>query len=304
MNKKPKIIIDTDPGHDDALAIMLLVKSRMFETLAITTVAGNSTIQNVTSNARFLLDLLESRTPIYSGAEKPLKKAQVLANVHGKSGLAGANVTKQEKLTGDAVDQIIRLVRSNPNEVSLVVLGPQTNIAKAFLKDPQMPNLIKQLIIMGGAIDVPGNKSRVSEFNLFVDPDAAKVVFDASVKKVLVPLDICNTMPLFLEDFEKITGRLRNSVLSMMKHFIKGIEKFEFAQGALVYDALAAYYMVRPDAYEIEEADIRIETKGELTEGMSVKEKRVYAQKDNNVSLVTKIDREMFVRDFLNILSS
>ena len=302
MNKK-KIIIDTDPGQDDALAIMLLVKSGMFDIRAVTTVAGNSVIQNTTNNARFILDLLKSDIPLYSGSERSLSKDLVLANVHGESGLDGATITKKEPLNGMATEKIIEIVKQNPSKVSIVVIGPQTNIAKVFQQDPTLPGLIKELIIMGGAIEVPGNKSRVAEFNIFVDPIAAQIVFEAPVRKVLVPLDVCNEIPLFLSDFKKITGSLREPILSMMRKYIEGIAKFEYKQGALVYDALAAYYPIRPEAYILEDADIIIETKGEYTDGMTVTEKRVYKEKNINIQLVKKVDRDMFVSDFLNILS-
>ena len=302
MSKK-KIIIDTDPGQDDALAIMLLVKSGMFDIRAVTTVAGNSVIQNTTNNARFILDLLESDIPLYSGSEKPLSKKLILANVHGESGLDGATITKKEPLNGMATEKIIEIVKQNPHKVSIVVIGPQTNIAKVFQQESTLPGLIKELIIMGGAIEVPGNKSRVAEFNIFVDPVAAKIVFEAPVRKVLVPLDICNEIPLFLSDFEKITGSLRGPILSMMRKYIEGIAKFEYQQGALVYDALAAYYLIRPEAYILEDADILVETKGEYTDGMTVTEKRVYKEKNINIHLVKKVDRDMFVSDFLNFLS-
>ncbi len=303
MNRKPIVIIDTDPGHDDALAIMLLIRSDKADVRAITTVAGNVDVQRTTNNARFILDLIGSKIPIFSGSDKPLKKKLINANVHGVSGLAGANVTKTEPLNGLAVDSMIQIIRTNPGKVTIVAIGPETNIAKAFLKDPELPKLIKQIVIMGGAIEVPGNKSRVAEFNLFVDPDAAKIVFDAPVKKVMVPLDVCNEMPLFMEDFQKIKGKLRAPILSMMKQFIKGIAKFENFKGALVYDALATYFLINPKAYTLKKMDIRIETKGDVTSGMTVAEKRTYGLKNLNVDVVTKIDREMFVKDFLRIMS-
>lgn len=304
MNEKPIVIIDTDPGHDDALAIMLLIRSGKADVRAVTTVAGNVDVQKTTNNARFILDLIGSKIPIYSGSEKPLKKGLINANVHGISGLAGANVTKIEKLNGLAVDKIIEIVRANPKKVTIVTIGPETNIAKAFLKDPELPKLVKQIMIMGGAINVPGNKSRTAEFNLFVDPDAAKIVFDAPVKKIMVPLDVCNDMPLFLEDFQRVKGKLRKPILSMMKEFIKGITKFENFNGALVYDALATYFLINPKAYTLKKMDIRIETKGELTAGMSVADKRNYGDKKLNVEVVTKINRRKFVSDFIRIMSS
>lgn len=302
-NNKPIVIIDTDPGHDDALAIMLLVRSNMFDIRAITTVSGNVDIQKATNNARFVLDLINSRIPIFSGSVKPLKKKLIQANVHGVSGLAGANITKIEKLNGLAIEKIIEIVRANPKQVSIVAIGPETNIAKAFIKDPELSKLIKQIVIMGGAINVHGNKSSVAEFNIFVDPDAAKIVFDAPVKKILVPLDVCNEIPMFLTDFNKIQGKLRSPILSMMKEFIKGIAKFENFKGALVYDALTTYFLVNPKAFTTIKMDVRIETKSELTSGMTVADKRSWGDKVLNVDVVTKLDRDVFVEDFIKITS-
>lgn len=303
MSKQP-IIIDTDPGHDDALAIMLLVKSNVVDIKAVTTVAGNATIQDVTNNARFLIDLLKLDTPLYSGAEKPLVRDQVLANVHGKGGLVGANVTKVEPLNSLAVDKIIEIVRQNPNQVSLLVIGPQTNIAQAIIKDPELPGLIKQIVIMGGAIEVPGNKSRVAEFNIFCDPQAAEIVFNSSAPKVVVPLDVCNNIPFYIEDFEKLkSSNLYSTVMPMMKHFIKGIKQFENHEGALVYDALAAYYFLNPIAFTLVDMDVRVETKGELTFGMTVADRRAWGEKSPNSSVTTKLNRETFTEDFIRILS-
>ncbi len=304
MNNKPKVIIDTDPGHDDALAIMLLAKSGEVDIQAITTVAGNATLQDVTNNARFLVDLLETNTPIYSGAEKPLIRNQVLANVHGKGGLAGANVTKVEPLNGQAVDKIIEIVRASPHEVSLLVIGPQTNIALAFQKDPELPTLVKRIVIMGGTIEAAGNKSRVAEFNIFCDPQAAEIIFNSSTPKIVVPLDCCNTIPLFTEDFQKLNGTpLYGTIMPMMEHFIKGIRQFENHEGALVYDALAAYYFLKPENFTLVDMDLRIETKGEHTFGMSVADRRAYGEKTINCQVAMAINRDLFVEDFLSILS-
>src|SRR3989338_7828448 len=137
-NNKIPIIIDTDPGHDDALAIILLEKSELFDIKAVTTVAGNSTIENVTNNARYILNLISSKSPLYSGSRKPLKKTLIQAEVHGESGLDGITVGTSEKADNKAVAKIISLVRENQNQISIVVIGPQTNIAKAFTQDPEL----------------------------------------------------------------------------------------------------------------------------------------------------------------------
>lgn len=300
---KSKIIIDTDPGHDDALAILLLEKSGLFDIQAVTTVAGNSSIGETTNNARYILDLVNSKTPLYSGAEKPLTRELIKAEVHGEGGLAGAKITKKEKLTKDAPQRIIDIVRSNPHEISILAIGPETNIAEAFIKDPELPSLIKQIVIMGGAIEVAGNKNRVGEFNIFVDPEAADVVFKADIKKILITLDACNDIFLSLEDFEMLKGfALYQPVKDMMGHYIKGIETFEKTSGALMYDPLAAYFLINSTAYETQPMDIQIETVSELTRGMTVADRRNWGEKKYNVDVVTKIDREVFVSDFLSIL--
>lgn len=182
-------------------------------------------------------------------------------------------------------------------------IGPQTNIAKAFLQDIELPSLIKQLVIMGGAIAVPGNKSRVAEFNIFVDPEAADIVFNAAVKKILVPLDACNNIILQMSDFALLKGSaLYEPLLKMMDKYIRGLMAGEKIQGALMYDPLAAYYLINPAAYALESMDIKIETGSELTRGMTVVERRTWRDKNPNIEVVTKIDADAFTSDLLGIL--
>jgi len=305
MTEKRQIIIDTDPGHDDALAILLLEKSGLFNIEAVTTVAGNSTIQNTTNNARYILDLIKNQTPIYSGAEKPLKKDLIKAVVHGEGGLAGADIKKQEKLTRNASQKIIEIIHANPNKISILAIAPETNIADAFIKDPELPSLIKEIVIMGGAISVPGNKNRVGEFNIFVDPDAADIVFNANVKKILIPLDVCNDVFLSLDDFEQLnSSHLYEPIKNMMGFYINGIKAFEKTSGALMYDPLAAYYLINPKAFKITPMDIKIEIQSELTRGMTVADRRTWGEKKYNVDVVTFVDKNAFVKDFFNILKS
>lgn len=305
MNKvRNPIIIDTDPGCDDALAIMLLVKSEKVDIQAITTVAGNNPLQQVTNNARYILDLIDcSDIPLYSGSEKPLKRDLITANVQGFNGLGGLPVKKQAPLDGQAIDKIVEIVKQHPNQVTILAIGPLTNIATAFQREPSLPSLIKELIIMGGAIAVPGNKSRVAEFNFFVDPESANVVFKSDVKKILLPLDICITIPLYLEDFQKLRrSALYPQIYQMMESYINGILEFEKTKGALMYDPLAAYYILNPQAYKTEEMDVIIETGGELTYGMSVADRRTWGAKKPNTSVITSVNRDSFVNDFLGII--
>jgi purine nucleosidase len=306
-NPLPKIIIDTDAGHDDVVAMMLLAKSELVDITAITTVAGNSTIKNATRNTAFTLDLLNRRDiEIFSGKAIPLKRKLVTAVVHGKSGLDGVDTSHTNfKLTSDAHLKIIEIIKANPHQITILTLGPLTNIARAFITDPKLPSLVKEMVIMGGAINVCGNKNRVAEFNMFIDPEAADIVFRAEVKKVLVPLDPCNEIILKLTDFEKLRGaKLYMPIINMMRQFIKGIEKYEGTEGALVYDALAAYYLIHPQSYYLEQMDIVIETEGKYTFGMTVAEKRASEMKRYNVDVAMKIDKNAFIEYFIRVIKS
>ncbi len=299
-----KIIIDADPGKDDALAIILLALSKKADIQAITTTAGNCSLQNATNNAQFILNQIKSKTPLYSGASKPLSRELILANVHGNNGLSGVEVSENVTLTNNAPEKIIEIVRNHPNQISIIAIGPETNIAQAFLKDPELPKLLKQLIIMGGAINCPGNKNRVAEFNIFVDPEAADIVFNSGAPITLIPLDVCNVTPLFMEDFNRITNpQISSMINSIMVPYIKAIKQFEGQEGALVYDALAAYYLINPSAFETTPMDVRIETKGVLTVGMSVADKRTWGEKNLNTQVAMSLNREIFLKDFLDILN-
>lgn len=303
----PKIIIDTDAGHDDVLAIMLLVKSKQIDIRAVTTAAGNSTVENATRNAAFTLDLLNRRDIlIFSGKSNPIKRELITAVVHGKSGLDGVDTSQTKfRLTGDAHQKIIETIKANPRQITILTLGPLTNIARAFITDPGISSLIKEIVIMGGAINVCGNKNRVAEFNMFVDPEAADIVFKSSVKKTLIPLDPCNDIILTESDFEKLKdSNLYQPINDMMKQFIKGIEKYEGVKGALVYDAIAAYYLLNPSAFQCTAMDIVIEIKGEHTFGMTVVEKRKVEIQNHNVSVALQVNRNEFIKDFICIIKS
>ena len=307
MTMKPKLIIDTDAGHDDALAMMMIVRSQLFEILGITTVAGNSILKNVTRNAAYILNLLGERgrkLPIFSGYEEPLKRPLITAVVHGESGLDGVDLSDTKfRLTHNAPDKIVEIVRRYPGEITILTLGPLSNIARAFLLDPELPGLINKIVIMGGAIDVPGNKNRVAEFNIFVDPEAADIVFSSSVHKILVPLDPCNHIILSLKDFNQLKGGLLyEPIIGMMKKFIEGIYLNEGTKGALVYDAIAAYFLINPSAFKLEPMDIVVETEGRHTRGMTVVEKRKNETKNYNVDVVTSVSADQFKRDFIRLL--
>jgi inosine-uridine nucleoside N-ribohydrolase len=304
MNQ-PKLIIDTDPGHDDALAILMLLKSGRFDLHAVTTVAGNSTIENVTRNAQAILDLVGDKVSVFSGKSDPLKRKLVTAVVHGPDGLAGLDASQTNfHQSGDAPEKMIEIVRKFPGEVTVLALGPLSNIARAFQLDPSLPPLIKELVIMGGAIAVPGNKNRVAEFNFFVDPEAADIVFRSQAAKTLLPLDVCATAALDIKDFKKLPdSALRRVLLPMMECFLARLHTDEARPGILACDALAAYILLNRQAFTFESMDVVIETKGQHTFGMSVAERRELKPGKCNVEVATGLVRQKFRNDFFDILS-
>lgn len=303
MNRK--IIIDTDPGHDDVMAIMLAVKSGFFDILAITTVCGNSTIENTTRNASYTLGLLGAKNiPIYSGAKAPIKRRLIQAVVHGKSGLDGVDPKNKPSITKNAVEKIISLVQENPHKITIVTLGPLTNVAQAIIEQPGVMKFVAEIVIMGGAIKVPGNKNRVAEFNMFVDPEAADIVFNFPVKKTLIPLDACNHVQLNLDDFKRITHpKLKNPLLNMIKPYITNIAQNEGVKAALMYDPLTIYYLINTNSSKTYECNIEIETKGKLTRGMTVPDFRLIKDNKPNVTIVEHIDSNSFRNYFINTLN-
>lgn len=309
MNDKlTPVIIDTDPGHDDAMAILMMLGSPDTSVKAVTTVAGNATIQRVTNNAAFVLGLASrSDVPLYSGADKPLVREQVLAVVHGESGLDGADNTIEATLDDQAVDQLIARVQAAPGEVSLLVLGPQTNIALAIKEAPEVMKQVKQIVMMAGAFTVPGNKNAVAEFNVCVDPEAAAIVAAFPVPKTYIPLDVCNQIQLPLSEFDTIKNqRIRTVLTNMMRPYIRNLQTDELeTSGALMYDVLAAYALRFPDRCRMREARVQIETKGELTYGMTLVDERL-SQRDAepNARIVTMIDEADFRTEFFAALET
>ena len=297
------IIIDTDPGVDDAMAILMILACPNIEVLAVTTVAGNSTIENVSKNAKYILDIAgRSDISIFVGESRPLEKKLITANVHGETGLGDINLAKSEKVTSEisAAEKIAELIESNPEKITILALGPLTNIAKMLLTNKKLETKIKQLVIMGGAIDIAGNKSRVAEFNFFVDPDAAKIVFESSIPKVLVPLDLCNQVIMQESELAQLgDGKIAKFLRSILTPYALNIAKYEGMKGAVMYDPLAAYYLINKSAFKSKMMNIVIETKGEYTAGMSVADKRLIPEDTANTEVAAAVNQQKFFDDLV-----
>ncbi|KKR96988.1 MAG: hypothetical protein UU47_C0004G0043 [candidate division TM6 bacterium GW2011_GWE2_41_16] len=305
---KEKLIIDTDLGFDDALAIMYLGKTDKFDIKAITTVAGNFDIQATTNNALYVLDFLGQQIPVYSGSSAPIEQKKQLAfDAAGQENFLLEQPKKElgpilhnAPLTNNAAAKIVELVRAYPHHITILAIGPQSNIAEAFKMAPDLPSLVKRIVFMGGAIDSAGNTNRVAEFNIFLDPMAAYSVLTSSVTKVMVPLDICNTIPFDNDVFSALRKKNLIGALDLMRERYITKQSFNHNRGiGHIYDPIAAYYLVHPEAFILTPMDIVVETRGIYTNGMTVADKRSWGNKKNNIIVATHVDQKTFLHDFM-----
>jgi purine nucleosidase len=272
-----KIILDCDPGHDDAIAILLAAGNPQIDLLGITTVSGNHNVENTTRNALSVCTAYGIKVPVAKGSPGPLLIDQVLAiEIHGETGLDGPVLPPAsfELDKRHAVDFIIDTVMAHePKTVTLVPVGPYTNIALAVRKDPRIVERVKGVVAMGGAY-TRGNITPAAEFNIYGDPEAADVVFRAKWDVTMVGLDLTQTQALATPDLQ---DRVR-AVGGPMAKFILDIWEFiATTHGGLlqieypaIHDACCVAAMIDPTVFTTEKADIRVELAGRWTKGMTV----------------------------------
>ncbi len=298
-----KIIIDTDPGQDDAVAILLALASpEDLNVLGIVAVAGNV---GLTQNARNALKVVElsGRTdvPVYAGCARPFLRPLVTAeHVHGPSGLDGPDLPDpQIKLQAQhGVDFIIEtLRREEPGTVTLCTLGPLTNIAMALIKAPDIGSRIQQIVMMAGAYFEVGNITPTAEFNVYVDPEAAETVLTAGIPITMIPLDVTHgvlSYPPRLKAFRDIgnrTGKAVSEMLSFSERF--DLEKYG-NKGAPLHDPCVIAYLLQPDLFQGRQINVTIETASELTRGMTVADYWRVTDRPKNVNYLRSADDEGF----------
>jgi len=273
-----KIIIDTDPGQDDAVAILLALASPELEVLGITCVAGNVPLALTTKNARVICELAgRSDVKIFAGCDRPLLRPLVTAEyVHGKTGLDG--IALPEPLMplqeAHAVDFLIETLRAEaPGTVTLCPLGPLTNIATAFRRAPEIIPKVAGIVLMGGAYFEVGNTTPAAEFNIYVDPQAAEIVLKSGVSLVIVPLDVTHKVLTTRARIAALRG-LNTQVGEAVASWTDFFERFDRAkygsEGAPLHDPCVIAYLLRPDLFEGRFVNVEIETHSELTMGMTV----------------------------------
>lgn len=298
--KKRKIILDCDPGHDDAMAILLCGASPELELLGITTVAGNSYVQNTTRNALIVTEMAKMDVPVAQGAAKPMIRDQIVApDIHGESGLEGVNLPPptRKAIDEDAVSFIARMVQKYPGEVTLVPTGPLTNIALFMLQYPRLIPNLEEIALMGGGIAF-GNTTPVAEFNILADPEAAQVVFSHDVSITVIGLDLTHQAKIYMDEIRKLESYPSEVVSKMgtLLGFFHGTYYDVFKiEGAPLHDPCAVAYLIKPELFEFEHYYTQVEIRGELTYGQTVVDYWKLSGKKPNAKWATRIDREGFI---------
>ncbi|QFT73145.1 nucleoside hydrolase [Ruegeria sp. THAF33] len=298
-----KIIIDTDPGQDDAVAILLALASpEDIEVLGITAVAGNVPLELTAKNARIVCELAgRTDIPVYAGCDRPLNRPLVTAeHVHGKTGLDGPDLPDpQMTLTeGHAVDFIIDTLRSEePGTVTLCPLGPLTNIATAFSKAPDIVDRVQEIVLMGGAYFEVGNITPTAEFNIHVDPEAADIVFESGRPIVVMPLDVTHkalvTKPR--NDAFRALGNKVGIAVAEMTDFFERFDREKYGSaGAPLHDPCVTAYLIRPELFSGRHVNVEIETQSELTMGMTVADWWGVTDRAPNALFIGEIDADGF----------
>lgn len=297
MSKLP-IWIDTDPGVDDAAALMLAHSLPELEIVAISSVAGNVPLEKTTRNALALCELMKADYPVYRGAEKPWLRPYRDASVfHGENGLGGVTLPEPKRAAEPQTmwDALYEAACRFEGRLELVALGPLTNVATAFAKYPKLPELLHRVVIMGGAA-VGGNRTPCAEYNIYTDPDAAQAVFQSGCRVVMCGLDVTNRAYLTSEELERIGngGRLGQYLSAFSRDLLERNLRAG-KPGWSIHDACPIWYLARPELFSGREAGVFVETRSELTLGKTVTD--LYSDfrfPTKNTLVLLEIDRSAF----------
>ncbi|MBY7144464.1 nucleoside hydrolase [Virgibacillus sp. NKC19-3] len=311
MEENVNVIMDCDPGHDDAIAIILAAsKISKLNIEAITTVAGNVEVEKNTLNALKVSDIVGlEEVPIVQGADRPLfKKREIAEEIHGETGLEGPLLPKNPSTKaseGHAVDLIIDKVLKSDKPITLVPTGPLTNIALAMMKEPKIIPKIKEIVLMGGGSF--GNWTPAAEFNIYVDAEAAKVVFESDVPITMFGLDVTHQALAtedIIKDLSKIDNTVANFVVELLTFFSKAYKGVFGFEGGPIHDACTVAYLMDPSLFDFNQVHVDIETKGEYTYGMTAIDHLGVTGKAPNVKFAHKLHKDKFWNLLTNALES
>lgn len=299
-----KIIIDTDPGQDDAVAILLALGSPELEVLGITAVAGNVPLTLTQTNARKICELAgRPDIKVFAGAVRPLVRELVTAEyVHGKTGLNGPDLPEPTMPLQQqhAVDFIVEtLMREESGTVTLCPLGPLTNIALALNREPRIASRIKEIVLMGGGFFEGGNVTPAAEFNIYVDPHAADVVLRAGIPTVIMPLDVTHkalTTRSRIAAFRALNSRVGTATAELLEFFERFDEEKYGTDGGPLHDPCVIAYLLRPELFKGRECHVTVETASELTMGMTVIDWWGVTKGKKNARVMRDIDHDGFFK--------
>ncbi|MCL2915893.1 pyrimidine-specific ribonucleoside hydrolase RihA [Shewanella corallii] len=296
------IILDCDPGHDDAIAMIMALANPQLDVLAVTTSAGNQTPDKTLRNALSILTLLGRKDiPVAGGAAKPLKRELIIAdNVHGESGLDGPELPEPAfaavELT--AWELMAQQIQASEHPVTLVPTGPLTNIATFLLAYPHLKPRIERIVLMGGAAGV-GNWTPAAEFNIFVDPEAADIVFRSGIPLTMCGLDVTHKAQIMDEDVARmraIDNPVAQCVADLLEFFViyHRDPKWGF-DGAPLHDPCTIAWLLKPELFTGQDCYVAIETQSEMTVGMTVVDRYHLTGKSANTHVLFDLQRERFV---------
>ena len=295
-------ILDCDPGHDDAIALVLALASPELEVKAVTSSAGNQTPDKTLRNVLRMLTLLKrSDIPVAGGAVKPLMRDLIIAdNVHGETGLDGPALPEPGFAPQEctAVELMAKVLRESPEPVTLVATGPQTNVALLLNSHPELHAKIARIVIMGGAMGL-GNWTPAAEFNIYVDPEAAEIVFQSGIPVVMAGLDVTHRAQIMADDIERfraINNPVARTVAELLDFFMEyhKTEKWGF-QGAPLHDPCTIAWLLKPEIFTTARRWVGVETQGKYTQGMTVVDYFMLSGNEPNTDIMLDIDRQAFV---------
>jgi purine nucleosidase len=302
MGTTTRIIIDTDPGQDDAVAILLALASPEIEVAGIVAVAGNVPLHLTETNVRKICQLA-GRTDIrvFAGASRPLVRKLVTAEyVHGKTGLDGPDLPEPDMplQAQNGVDFIIECLRHEPAQsLTLCALGPLTNIALALIKAPDIAPRIKQIVLMGGGCFEGGNVTPAAEFNIYVDPHAAAIVFGSGVPMIVMPLDMTHkalTTKVRVDRFRHGNTPVMKAVALWIDYFERFDENKYGTDGGPLHDPTVVAWLIRPHLFSGRDCNVEIETASELTMGMTVIDWWGVTARPKNAHVIGSVDADGF----------
>lgn len=297
------IIIDCDPGHDDALMLMLAFGCGKFDIKAVTTSAGNQTQDKTLGNALKILTLIKADVPVYRGCEKPLFRDLIIADyVHGETGLDGPSlpIPSLHPQPLSAVEGIAQILSETDEKITIVPTGPLTNIATFLLAYPHLKEKIERISLMGGGI-FRGNMTPLAEFNIFADPEAAHIVFKSGIPITMCGLDVTHKALVFQRDidlFRSIGNKSGLATADLMDFFSIFYRKnrSELDGGAALHDPCAIAWLINPNMFKSKPCFVDIEINGTLTRGTTVVDYYDVLHQQPNADVVYDIDRDQFIQ--------